>query len=187
VNHAILRRTLANRVESERFAQRAQLFSNRGGWHLSTAQMHERVPLFTKADYESYLARLEAYPRYNQAAIETTREAIRTGAVHPCEPMVSFDASILNYAQGDPEKSSFFERSAPVRPSISEADWGDAARPRPHADRGAVAARVPPLPPVLHHRVRAEVPGPGGRLRHARRARVVRPSRQADDHHRHDA
>jgi uncharacterized protein (DUF885 family) len=180
VNHAILRRTLANRVESERFAQRAQLFSNRGGWHLSTAQMHERVPLFTKSDYESYLARLEAYPRYNQAAIETTREAIRTGAVHPCEPMAGFDASILNYAQGDPEKSTFFEAFRTRPAGISEADW---AVLRTRA-RTVITAQLQPEYRRFHQfytaeylpKCRAQVGAsamPGGREWYAHRVKVM--------------
>src|SRR3712207_3811611 len=54
VSLGVLRSLLVNRVGSERFAQRAQNFSNRGGWHLTIARLHERVPLFTRADYESY-------------------------------------------------------------------------------------------------------------------------------------
>ncbi|MBW3559432.1 MAG: DUF885 domain-containing protein [Proteobacteria bacterium] len=123
INHGVLRRTLSNRVEGEGFAQRAQLFSNRRGWHLSTAQLHELLPLFTKRDYESYLARLARYPEFNQAAITTTREAIRTGAVHPCAAMSGFDASILVYARGDPEGSSFFEPFRTKPSAISDADW----------------------------------------------------------------
>ena len=57
VNHAILRRTLAETVEANGFAQRDMLFTTYYGWHQGFAGMAANLPFRTRADFESYLAR----------------------------------------------------------------------------------------------------------------------------------
>ncbi|WP_309646145.1 DUF885 domain-containing protein [Phenylobacterium sp.] len=123
VNHAILRRDLANKVELNSFTQRAVLFSNRRGWHLSFASLPQRAPFFTKADYESYLARLEAYPAFNAAAIETTRSAIAAGATHPCAAMVGFERSISTQIVDDPKASDFYAPFRTRPAAVPESQW----------------------------------------------------------------
>jgi uncharacterized protein (DUF885 family) len=126
LNHALLRKELANQVEGDRFVQRAILFSNRRGWHLSFARLAERVPLFTLADYESYLARLAAYPEYNRKAIETTRTLVKAKATHPCAAMVGFERGIAAQVVDDPTKSDLYAPFLKPRPAnITEAQWND--------------------------------------------------------------
>jgi len=126
LNHALLRKELANQVEGDRFVQRAILFSNRRGWHLNFARLAERVPLFTLADYESYLARLAAYPEYNRKAIETTRTLVKAGATHPCAAMVGFERGISAQVVDDPTKSDLYAPFLKPRPAnITEAQWKD--------------------------------------------------------------
>ncbi|MFN4176619.1 DUF885 domain-containing protein [Phenylobacterium sp.] len=126
LNHALLRRELANQVEGDRFVQRAILFSNRRGWHLNFARLPERVPLFTLADYESYLARLAAYPEYNRKAIETTRTLVKAKATHPCAAMVGFERGIAAQVVDDPTKSDLYAPFLKPRPAnITEAQWKD--------------------------------------------------------------
>lgn len=124
VSHQILRLDLSNRVEENRFVQRAQLFSNRRGWHLSFASAATDTPMFTKADHEDYLARLAAYPAFNRAAIQTTRSLVKAGATHPCAAMGGFETSIATHIVDDPTASDFYAPFRKARPStISEADW----------------------------------------------------------------
>jgi uncharacterized protein (DUF885 family) len=126
VNHAILRLDLANQVERNRHVQRAQLFSNRRGWHLSFARDATDTPLFNKADHEDYLARLAAYPAFNRKAIETTRSLVKAGATHPCAAMTAFERSIATHVVADPTTSDFYAPFRKPRPAtISEAEWAD--------------------------------------------------------------
>ena len=60
------------------------LFTTYSGWHQNFADLANIVPLRTKADFKSYLARLEAYPKLNDAALAVTAEAVRGGYVLPC-------------------------------------------------------------------------------------------------------
>jgi uncharacterized protein (DUF885 family) len=73
VTRALLRRELTEEVEGNRFGQRAVLFTTYHGWHTGFANLPDSHPFREPADYEAYVARLAAFPRYNRGAIETTR------------------------------------------------------------------------------------------------------------------
>jgi uncharacterized protein (DUF885 family) len=123
-NHALLRRSLAEDVERNRFGQRMVLYSQRGGWQQSFAGMADALPFQTRADYESYLARLEQYPRLNQEAIRITRRSVTEGYTLPCEVMQNADRTISGVITDAPEKSRFYQPFTRARPAtISEADW----------------------------------------------------------------
>src|SRR5206468_3335158 len=64
-NRAILKRSLEGAVEGNRYPQRTMLFTTYSGWHQNFADLANAVPLRTRADFESYLQRLAAYPKLN--------------------------------------------------------------------------------------------------------------------------
>ncbi|MGA0605354.1 DUF885 domain-containing protein [Phenylobacterium sp. VNQ135] len=142
LNRDILRRELANQVEGGKYVQRAILFSNRRGWHLSFARLSERMPLFTLADYESYLARIAAYPDYNRKAIETTRTLVKAKSTHPCAAMVGFERGIAAHIVDDPAKSDLYAPFRKPKPAnLTDAQWADlAARAKPLIADGVVPA-----------------------------------------------
>jgi uncharacterized protein (DUF885 family) len=126
INLQILKRDLANKVERNKHIQRAQLFSNRRGWHLRFARDAADTPLFNKQDHEDYLARLAAYPAFNAKAIETTRTLVKAKATHPCAAMSGFERSITTHIVTDPAASDFYAPFRKARPaSITEAEWQD--------------------------------------------------------------
>jgi len=123
-NHAMLRRSLSEQIESNRFGQRMILYSQRGGWHQSFAGMSTSLPFRNRADYDSYLRRLEQYPQINQEAIRITRRAVAEGYNLPCEAMENADRTIIGVVTENPEQSRFFQPFTRARPGdISEADW----------------------------------------------------------------
>ncbi|HLL05433.1 MAG TPA: DUF885 domain-containing protein [Myxococcaceae bacterium] len=123
LNHAILRRDLSRTVEGNRFGQRTMRFSNRGGWHTFLATLPDQLPFYTKSDYESYLARLEAFPAYNKASLAVSREALKGGYVHACEPMQGFEKTIATHIVTEPAKSVFMRPFKTKPASITDADW----------------------------------------------------------------
>ena len=126
VDHAILRRSLAETVEEQRYGQRDMLFTTYSGWHQSFAGMAGNLPFRTRADYESYLARIEQYPQLNDQALAITANAVRGGFVLPCSVLGNSEKSIAGVIQEDPAKSRFYEPFARPRPaSVSEADWSN--------------------------------------------------------------
>ncbi len=124
VNHAILRRMLAEDVEANNLALRDMLFTSDSSWHQAFAGLARGLPFRTRADYDSYLARLEQYPALNDAALAITAEAVRAGHVLPCSVLEGFDRTISGVIATDPSQSRFYEPFAAPRPStMGEADW----------------------------------------------------------------
>jgi uncharacterized protein (DUF885 family) len=124
VNHAILRRGLAEIVEANRFPQRNMLFTTYYGWHQGFAGMADNLPFRTRADYDSYLTRIEQYPRLNDQALAITAQAVESGHVLPCSVLAGYERTIGGVIAEDPAKSRFYGPFARPRPaSISESDW----------------------------------------------------------------
>lgn len=120
VSAAILDQLLARQVEAARYP--LLLFTNREGFHTAFAGLPETVPLFTAADYRSYVARLEAFPAQVDQAIETTRAAVKAGYALPCVVLDGFEAGIRRVAEPWPQ--SRFAAPFKRRPvGVPEAEW----------------------------------------------------------------
>lgn len=132
----ILARLLARQVEANGFPARLRLFTNREGWHTAFATLPERSPFFTRADYESYVARLEAFPAHADEAIATTRLAAASGWALPCIVLKNFAPTVRAVAAPVPE-SRFWKPFVQRPQTITEADWARlSARARTAIEKG---------------------------------------------------
>lgn len=116
VNHGILKRTLAETVEANGFGQRAINFTNRSGWHQDFAGMADNLPFKTKADFESYNARLKQFPRVNDQATAVANGAIKGGYTLPCDSLAGYESSITGLLAEDVKQSRFYAPYAAKRP-----------------------------------------------------------------------
>ncbi|MEM9500983.1 MAG: DUF885 domain-containing protein [Pseudomonadota bacterium] len=134
VDYAILKSSFDDTLAAAEHAHsRYILFTNRGGWFSGFASLPYRSPLFTLADYESYVGRLEAYRAFNADGIERSREAVMRGFTQPCEPMEGFENRVTQQLFDDHAKSPFWQPFAGDRPgSISDEEW-DALKTRAEA------------------------------------------------------
>lgn len=124
VNKAILRQMLSNQVEGNKFGQRTMLFSSTNSFHQFFPQIGNLMPLRTKSDYESYLARLDKIPGTFDVALDISRQAVADGYVQPCVTLTGFAPTITAEIAADPAKSAFYAPFAGRKPdSISAADW----------------------------------------------------------------
>ena len=124
VDYAILKRSLEDDIAGAAFDQsRYILFTNRGGWFQSVSSLPYRSPFFTLADYESYVARLEAYSAYNAQGIARSREAVARGLTQPCGPMEGFAENLAKNIADDPEETAFWQPFAEKPSTISDSDW----------------------------------------------------------------
>ena len=95
IDYAILKRSFEDNIEGAAFDQnRYVIFTNRGGWFTWFASLPYRSPLFTAADYESYVSRLEAFAAVNADGIARSREAVTRGLTQPCGPMEGLEDRI---------------------------------------------------------------------------------------------
>ncbi len=124
-SHAILKRSLQNSIESNRFGARQMLYSTLGSYHDSYAGIGENQPFRTTADYENYLGRIAQVPDRMRSYSEINVKAAREGYVQPCVTLTRFPATISGNISADPTKSRFYAPFAGSRPaSVSDAQWG---------------------------------------------------------------
>ncbi|WP_324806543.1 DUF885 domain-containing protein [Sphingomonas sp. LY29] len=124
VNKAILRRSLSEGVEANRFGQRMMIFSNSGGWHQQIAGLSDQLTFKTRADYDNYLKRLAAYPALNAEALKISQRALDEGYTLPCVALGGFEDTITGVIPADPTKSRLYAPFAAARPAtIPAAEW----------------------------------------------------------------
>ncbi|KLE35390.1 DUF885 domain-containing protein [Aurantiacibacter luteus] len=124
IDHALMLRDLRDTIEGAAFDQtRFQTFTNRGGPQDAITGLQYSSPLFTAADYDSYLTRLEAFPAYVATFIDRNRGGLERGLALPCEPLEGYADSITGYIADSPEDSVWWSAFGTRPGSISEAEW----------------------------------------------------------------
>ena len=129
VEAGILRRALNSTIEGNSFGQRAINFTTYSSWHQQLAGMAQNLPFRTKADYESYNARLAQYARVNDENIAVANVAIKGKYTQPCVTLKGFEGTISGLITTEINKSRFYEPYAGKRPAgVSEADFASLAK-----------------------------------------------------------
>ena len=125
IDHAVIRRELEDRIAAaEHDHSRYVLFTTYSGWFTGFASLPNQSPFFTRTDFESYLARLEAFPRLNADGIARSREGVRRGLAQPCAPFEGFENKIAALIVENPQASSFWKPYDRARPAgFSPAEW----------------------------------------------------------------
>lgn len=180
VDHAVLRSSLVQQIDAAAHDHdRYVIFTNRGGWFLSIAGLPGRSPFFTRADYESYAARLEAFGRVNADGIARSRAAVARGLTQPCEPMQGLADRVEMLGNDDPRATEFWKPFARRPAAITEAEW------QALQDRAALAISETVMPALgdfldfytreYEPKCRAGLPGisetPGGAAWYANRVK----------------
>jgi uncharacterized protein (DUF885 family) len=78
------------------------------GFHTEFARLPYLVTFRTVKDFENYIARLRAFPKYVDQHIELMRNAIRTGMTLPQVVLEGYDVTIATHVVDDLSKSIFF-------------------------------------------------------------------------------
>ncbi len=123
INWEVLRQMLKDQIEGNAFPERLMLFTNRNGWHNYISGLPEQLPFYSKADYDSYVSRLNDVPHFNAEGIATSRAAIANHVTQFCMSMQGFEKTISASIISDPEKSVFMQPFGKKPISIGETDW----------------------------------------------------------------
>jgi uncharacterized protein (DUF885 family) len=105
LNHALMSLQLETDIEAAGFGGKYMIMTNRGGPHLTVTGMAARLPFYTPADYQSYIARLGAIPDYMEAATARLQAGLDAGWSQPCAPMRGFESSIQTHIVEDVKDS----------------------------------------------------------------------------------
>ena len=80
LNYKLLMLDFKNDIEASAFGGKYMIITNRGGPHMSMTGLPDRLPFFTKADYQSYIARLGKIDGYMSAATDRLRTGLGAGS-----------------------------------------------------------------------------------------------------------
>ncbi len=106
-------------------------FNADSGFHTNFAQLPDNMPFANTRDYENYLGRLRAWPRYVAQQIELMRMGIRRGFTVPRAVLDGYERTIAAHVVDDPAKSVFyrpFERFPAALPEAERQRLRAAAR-----------------------------------------------------------
>lgn len=123
LNADLMRLQLQQTIDADAYGQKYLAISGRGGPHTQIAGLADDLPFFTKADFESYVARLGAVPGYFAQIEERLKEGVRTGWVQPCVIMQGYEKSIDFHLVDAAEKSALFKPFEARPATVSERDW----------------------------------------------------------------
>ncbi|MGL5838649.1 MAG: DUF885 domain-containing protein [Sphingorhabdus sp.] len=124
IEYGILRRTLAETIEGNRYGQRTMNFSTYSGWHQGFAGMADNLPFRGAADYRSYNARLAQYTRANDQSIAVADAAIKGKHTLPCEILPGYEKGISGLIVKDARQSRYFQPYTRTKPdNIADAEW----------------------------------------------------------------
>jgi uncharacterized protein (DUF885 family) len=108
LNHDILGRVLDDRIHRIEFHAYEMPISKTSGFHAAFAELPLTTRFAHRVDYENFLARLRAFPRFVADEIEVMRAGLRDGHVPPRTTLVGVDGQVRAQVVDDPEKSPLF-------------------------------------------------------------------------------
>ncbi len=156
VSYAMFERQLSDAVADFELHRDWMPLTADSGFHISFARLPEEVPLATARDYENYLSRLRAFPRYVQGHIEGLREGLRNGYTLPRVVLQGYDATVRSHLVDEAEKSVFFAPFKSFPPGVPAAEREQLR----NAGRAAIReAIVPGYRAFLEFLVKEYVPG----------------------------
>ena len=97
-------------------------FNADSGFHSGFSRLPEDVPLATVKDYENYISRLNAWPRYVREQIALMRIGIKRGITVPRATLNGYDSTITAHVVDDPAKSVFWKPFEKFPSTVPEAD-----------------------------------------------------------------
>lgn len=142
VNYDVFGWELQTRIEDFEIGNHRFPITSDSGFHTEIARLGDGLRFATVADYDNYIARLRALPKYFEQNIELLRDGIRAGMVLPRISLEGYDVTITTHLVDTAEKSLFWTPFEQFPPGVPEAE-----RPRLlAAGRAAILeAAIPPF------------------------------------------
>ena len=122
VNYDIFQRQLENGIAGFEMGEYQMPFNADSGFHTGFSRLPEDVPLATVKDYDNYISRLKAWPKFVREEIELMRLGIKHGMTVPRATLEGYEGSITAHVLDDPAKSVFWAPFERIPSAIPEAE-----------------------------------------------------------------
>jgi len=122
ISYDMLARELRDDVADHEFGTWQLPINADSGFHTGFAELPRSTTFTTTRDYQSYVARLRAFPGYVAQQIANMREGLRTGFTLPRVVLDGYDVTIRTHVVDDPEKSVFYAPFRSFPPGVPEGE-----------------------------------------------------------------
>lgn len=123
INHAILAYRLADQIDEYRYGAHLMPLTSESGFHTNLGFMVQRGSFKTLADYQHYLQKLAAIPRYMQQQTDWMKQGLATGVTQPKAVLKGFEQSIISYVVQEPSQSVFYQPFSRKPAFIGDTEW----------------------------------------------------------------
>jgi uncharacterized protein (DUF885 family) len=123
INHAILAYRLADQIDEYRYGAHLMPLTSESGFHTNLGFMVQRGSFKTLADYQHYLQKLAAIPRYMQQQTDWMKQGLAKGVTQPKAVLKGFEQSIISYVVQVPTQSVFYQPFSRKPAFVSETEW----------------------------------------------------------------
>ncbi len=122
VSADMMARELADSLSDYEFGAYRIPITSDSGFHTDFADLPDRMPFATTKDYENYIARLNAFPRYVAQEIALMRAGRDAGFTVPQVVFEGYEITMTTHVVTDPSKSVFFAPFRRFPPGVPEAE-----------------------------------------------------------------
>ncbi|MDP5188619.1 DUF885 domain-containing protein [Rheinheimera baltica] len=123
INHAILVYRLANEIDEYRFGAHLMPLTAESGFHTDLGFMPKYTVFRSVKDYQAYIQKLAAIPRYMQQQTNLMKQGLATGITQPKAVLAGFEKSILSYVVAEPTESVFYQPFSSQPSYINTTEW----------------------------------------------------------------
>ena len=117
-----LKKQLEDRVADIELGKDQMPFNTDSGFHVDFSLLPDSMPFATVQDYERYIHRLQAWPRYVDQQIAEMRLGLRRGMSVPREVLGGYEATFAVHVVDDPAKSVFWRPFDRIPAAVPDAD-----------------------------------------------------------------
>jgi uncharacterized protein (DUF885 family) len=122
VNYDMFRMRLENGIADYELGDDQIPFTADSGFHTGFARLAKEMPFVTVKDYENYIARLNAWPRYVREEIALMRRGLERGMTVPRATLPGYDQTMSAHVVSEPAKSVFWAPFEKFPSSIPESE-----------------------------------------------------------------
>lgn len=122
VSYEVFELDARDRLEGLAFEAWRMPLNSEGSFHSDFARLPASTRFATTQDYESYLARLRAFPAYARQQMRNMRAGIETGFVQPRAILEGFEGTITAHVVDDATQSVFWAPFAAFPEAVPAAD-----------------------------------------------------------------
>jgi uncharacterized protein (DUF885 family) len=156
INISIFRDQLEDRIAGYQFGAYQIPLNADSGFHTSFARLPDETPLRTVRDYENYIARMLAFPRYVDEQIALMRIGLQRGMTLPRVVLKGIEGSMSAHLVDDATDSIFYPPFAAFPPSVPD---GERARLRAAGKKAIAGGVVPGYRALLEFMTGEYLPG----------------------------